>query len=239
MNAIFTTYFTGEKDPQRPYSWKPDDFELIKEFYNSVIKHDLYCYILHDNLSKEFIEKYTTDKITFIRVNKIKLNAVDYRWQLYFNLLNELKDIKKVFCLDISDVVILKDPFKLVKANNLYIGDEMCKNIENSWMINRYNMIKDITSVPQDIMLKPVLNCGILGGTRKVMLDVTKKMAKILEDANITHTTVDMVAANVVAYVNYPENIIHGSPLNTKYRGGAFAYSGKDNGADIAYIQHK
>ena len=239
MNAIFTTYFTGEKDPQRPYSWKPDDFELIKEFYNSVIKYDLNCYILHDNLSTEFVEKYATEKITFIRVDKIKLNAVDYRWQLYYNLLNELKDIKKVFCLDISDVVILKDPFKLVKANKLYIGDEMCKNIENNWMIARYNMIKHVTTVPDSLLLKPVLNCGILGGSRKVVLDVTKKMAKILEDANITETTVDMVAANTVAYLYYEDNIVHGSPLNTKYRGGAHAYRGKDNGADVAYIQHK
>jgi len=241
MNTIFTTYFTTSVDPQRPMTWPSNDFNIIKDFYNSVIKHKLNCVILHDNCSPEFIEQYSTDKIKFVKVDEVKLNMVDYRWRLYHNLLEEMPEVKNVYCLDISDVVILKNPFKSMKKNMIYIGNEECKNKENWWMMERYKSINhtEVTGYVSEFSDKQVLNCGILGGNREMMLDVTEKMATILEEANVTKTTVDMVVANAVVYRHYGESFVSGLPLNTKYRGGAFAFNGEDNGADQAWIQHK
>jgi len=236
MNYIFTTYFTTGVDPQRSGSWPQNDFNIMKEFYNSVTKNKLNCVILHDHCSPEFIEQYSTDKIKFVRVDDIKLNMVDYRWNLYHNLLNEMPEIKNVYCLDISDVVILKNPFKSMKKETLYIGDEECTNKENWWMMDRYRMLG---LNPTEYVDKKVLNCGVMGGNREMMLEVTEAIANILEKGNVTKTTVDMAAANHVVYTNYADKFVSGLPLNTKYRGGAFAFNGEDNGADQAWIQHK
>lgn len=241
MNTILTTYFTTSVDPQRPMTWPSNDFSIIKEFYNSVVKHKLNCVILHDNCSTEFIEQYSTDKIKFVKVDEVKLNMVDYRWKLYHNLLEEMPEVKNVYCLDISDVIILKNPFKSMKKDMVYIGNEECINRDNWWMMERYKSINhtEVTGYVNELIDKQVLNCGILGGNRETILDVTEKMSTILEQANVTKTTVDMVVANAVVYKHYGDKIISGLPLNTKYRGGAFAFNGEDNGADKAWIQHK
>jgi hypothetical protein len=236
MNYIFTTYFTTGVDPQRPGSWPQNEFNIMKDFYESVIKNKLNCVILHDHCSPEFIEQYSTDKIKFVRVDEVKLNMVDYRWNLYHNLLNEMPEVKNVYCLDISDVVILKNPFKSMKKDMLYIGDEECTNRQNWWMMERYKML---SLDPKEYVDNKVLNCGVMGGNREMMLKVTEEIASILEKGNVTKTTADMAAANHVVYTNYRDNHISGLPLNTKYRGGAFAFNGENNDADKAWIQHK
>ena len=235
MNYIFTTYFTTGVDPQRPGSWPQNEFNIMKDFYESVIKNKLNCVILHDHCSPEFIEQYSTDKIKFVRVDEVKLNMVDYRWNLYHNLLNEMPEVKNVYCLDISDVVILKNPFKSMKKDMLYIGDEECTNRQNWWMMERYKML---SLDPKEYVDNKVLNCGVMGGNREMMLKVTEEIASILEKGNVTKTTADMAAANHVVYTNYRDNHISGLPLNTKYRGGAFAFNGENNDADKAWIQH-
>jgi hypothetical protein len=214
MNYIFTTYFTTGVDPQRPGSWPQNEFNIMKDFYESVVKNKLNCVILHDHCSPEFIEQYSTDKIKFVRVDDVKLNMVDYRWKLYHNLLNEMPEIKNVFCLDISDVVILKTPFKGIKKDMVYIGDEECTNKENWWMVERYKMLSLNSKEYED---KKVLNCGVLGGSKEVMLDVTEAIASILERGNVTKTTADMAAANHVVYTKYADKLVSGLPLNTKY----------------------
>jgi hypothetical protein len=236
MNAIFTTYFTSEKDPQRPFIWANDDFSIIKNFYNSVVKYNLHCFIFYDNCSDEFVQKYQTDKIKFVKYDARNKNMVDERWSLYYTYLKHNENIKKLLCLDISDVVILKNPFNFMSNDTVYVGDEECLNRQNRWMLDRYEMIGfDI----RNIFDKKVLNCGILGASREHMLDITKKIGDIITENNVMHTTIDMAAANAVIYSAYSNKLVHGQPWNTKYRGGAYPFSGKDNMADTCYIQHK
>jgi hypothetical protein len=233
-NLIITTYFTQEVDPQRPFIWPNDEFSIIKDFYESVVKHDLDLLILHDNCSNEFVNKYTTDKINWLRVDSTGLNMVDIRWRLYANELSWLK-LDNVFFMDISDVVILKNPFDYIQ-DKIYIGDELSINSQNRWMMDRYKMLGvDNTSYLNDV----VLNCGVMGGKYEDMLSVATKMADLMDKAIITNTTVDMSAANHILYTEYRDRIMHGQPLTTKYRGGANPYRGNDNGADHCYIQHK
>jgi hypothetical protein len=123
-----------------------------------------------------------------------------------------------------------------MKKEMLYIGDEECTNKENWWMMDRYKML---SLDPTEYVDKKVLNCGVMGGNRTMMLEATEAIASILEKGNVTKTTADMAAANHVVYTNYNNKFVSGLPLNTKYRGGAFAFNGEDNGADTAMIQHK
>jgi hypothetical protein len=234
-NVILTTYFTSEKDPQRPFIWANDDYSIIKDFYESIVKHDLNCYIFYDNCSDDFVKKFETDKIKFIKYDASNKNMVDERWSLYSAFIAHM-DFDKVLCLDISDVIVLKNPFDYMEDDKVYVGDEECLNRQNRWMLDRYEMIGvDL----RNVFDKKVLNCGILGGNKDDMRDITKMMGDIIMISNIMHTTVDMAAANHVLYKHFENKMVHGQPWNTKYRGGAYPYRGDDNGADHCYIQHK
>lgn len=220
MDYIITTYFTSEKDPQRPHIWNNDDFSIIKNFYNSVVKHGLNCIILIDNSSEEFIDKYQTDKIKFIRCNSIGLNMVDIRWVLYHELLINQPQIYRAFFLDVSDVIILKNPFEFIEPKFVYCGDEECININNNWMMKHYKLINhpEINELNHKYLNKKLLNAGILGGSRDYLLDITSKISKILNESKITTHTVDMCVFNHVLYLNYNNKLKHGEPVNTKFR---------------------
>ena len=56
---ILTTYFTSKADPQKKIFMPNDDFSYIEKFYRSVMDHDLHAVIFYDNLSADFVEKYT------------------------------------------------------------------------------------------------------------------------------------------------------------------------------------
>jgi hypothetical protein len=235
MDFIITTYFTSEKDPQRPHVWANDDFSIIKDFYESVIKHNLNCVILIDNSTDEFIKKYETDKIKFVRCDSSGLNMVDIRWKLYNKILNEREDIKRAFFLDISDVIILKNPFEYIVSGKIYCGDEEDINIKNVWMKHRYELLNnpEVNEKMANYLNKKILNAGILGGERNYLIGITKKMAEMLEFSKITHTTVDMCTINHILYT-YCKNdmVVHGSPVNTVFR--------KDEiNNTVAWFKHK
>ncbi len=234
MDFIISTFFTSEKDPQRPNKWGNDDFSIIKEFYDSVVKHDLNCLILIDNSSDEFIKNYQTEKVKFIRCDSSGLNMVDIRWKLYYNLLNERTDIFRAFFLDVSDVVILKNPFKFIDDDKIYCGDEENINLNNDWMIRRYSLLNnsEINKKLNSYLSKKVINAGILGGYREYLIDITKKIKDILSESKIKHTTVDMCVFNHVLYTNYENKLIHGLPVNTVFRAN-------DLNNQIAWFKHK
>lgn len=220
MDCIITTYFTTDRDPQRFNVWAKDDFSIIERFYNGLVEHDLNAFILVDNTSDEFIKKYETDKIKFIKSDSSGLNMVDVRWGLYNNLLKSKVDIDRVFFLDVSDVLILKTPFNLIESDKIYCGDEECINISNVWMMERYNLLNQhlILNSLGSYSSKQVLNAGILGGERSLMLEITEKIANILNISKVTITTVDMSVFNHVLYSEYESKLVHGMPVNTVFR---------------------
>lgn len=220
MDFIITTYFTSEQDPQRSRTWANDDFSIIKPFYESVIKHNLNCIILIDNSSEEFIKKYKTDKITFVRCDSSGLNMVDVRWGLYNKLLASRPDILRAFFVDVSDVVILKNAFDFINSETVYCGDEESINCNNKWMMTRYRLIDypGINTLNEKYLNKKVLNAGILGGSRNHLLDITNKISEILDYLKIKKLTIDMCVFNHVIYTNYENIISHGMPVNTVFR---------------------
>ena len=235
MDCIITTYFTSEKDPQRSDIWANDDFSIIKDFYESVIKHNLNCIILIDNSTDEFIKKYKTNKIEFVRCDSSGLNMVDIRWKLYNKILNERKEIKRVFFIDVSDVIILKNPFEYIVPDKIYCGDEENINIKNNWMTHRYDLLKnpEVDEKIINYLNKKILNAGILGGERNYLIGITKKMAEMLDFSKITHTTVDMCIINHVLYTYTKKDmLIHGLPVNTIFRRNEI-------NNEVAWFKHK
>jgi acyl-coenzyme A synthetase/AMP-(fatty) acid ligase len=64
-NVIFTTYFCRKLDPIRKVHAPCNDFSYIAPWYTSMQELGLYGVIFHDGMSREFIERYQTEKIRF------------------------------------------------------------------------------------------------------------------------------------------------------------------------------
>jgi len=233
VDIICTTFFTSGLDPQKNIKWETNGFEKISEFYNSIKTLDLNCVIFYDELSDLFINEYSTDKIKFEKVNPSSLNLIDVRWVIYKDYLEKNKKINRVFFTDISDIVVLKNPFNFITKNVIYCGDEEMLNNDSLWMKHCYMCLKhlDVQKINECYKHK-VLNAGILGGEKDLIYDVINKMSDILINSNIKHTTVDMCTLNYVLYTYYSDKIIHGLPVNT-------VFNNYETDNKIAWFKHK
>lgn len=219
--AIIACYFTGCKDDQRGAFKLPDDHGYISEWYNSVINIELTPVILYDYLSNEFISEYPKARFFRMKVNP-GYQLYDFRWLSYGRYLFHEKSIKNAFFTDISDVIVKKNPFiqPEYNENTLFIGDELLTL--QSWpMLHVQPEIKELVGYENIIDRRTLLNGGIIGGSRNIMLKYFHYMRDVIR--NVKHrnsnTTVDIPLYNYVAYKHF-DNIVHGPPVNsifTKY----------------------
>ena len=126
-SCILTSYFTLKPHPQRSDSnnkiigidgdgfVENNSYDYICDFYDSVIDLDIDVVIFHDNLSIEYTEQYSNDRISFVKVNESKYSNNDYRFLCYLRWLRENK-YESVFLVDIADVTVANDP-SLIEIN--------------------------------------------------------------------------------------------------------------------------
>ena len=123
-SVILTSYFSIKKHPNDPSDpWvigrqadgrvSQNDFKYIEPWYNSVNQLGLDGRVFYDNLSNDFLNKYTTDKIKFVKVNPSDYSNNDWRFFCYLNFLEENK-FDNVFLTDGSDVTAVQDPSEIV-----------------------------------------------------------------------------------------------------------------------------
>jgi hypothetical protein len=240
MNAVVTTYLTLESrsedwgDGFHGFDSTTCHFNKIEKYYNSVLNQDLNCFILQSRFDEKTIQQYETSKIKFPKYTPIGTNILDVRWKVYHDFLIDNPNIENVFFTDSFDVTVLKSPFPFIESGKIYCGDEQICNACNKWMTRRFAWFKnqEIINEYTNYDKKQILNCGILGGGRKDMLDITKKMYELLAEADIKHTTVDMITFNHILYKYYEDRLIHGMPVNT-------LFCANDINNKEAWFQHK
>jgi len=121
--AILTSYFSKKKHPNSPQDnyvvgrnadgcVSNNEINYIKPWYELADKLKLNGFVFHDNLSDEFVEQYTTDKIKFIRVEDSQYSNLDYRWICYEKFLED-NFYDYIFLTDCSDVSIVQNPLNL------------------------------------------------------------------------------------------------------------------------------
>ncbi len=137
--VVLSCYMTGKKDPIHHESLKDekrnhDDYKYMKPLYESCKNLGLHLIIFHDNLTKKFIDRYTTDKIIFRKTQLVtKMSINDERFVIYYEYLSK-NPYEVVFSSDISDVYLKRSPFKLRKTfhKRPEIDQNLLKNILNS-----------------------------------------------------------------------------------------------------------
>lgn len=213
MNIVLTSYFTTLPDPQRDINWSGNNFEKIRDFYMSVKRFGLRTIIFHDHCNNEFIRKYTTSRIRF-EYYKPDENLLNARLRCYYNYLKIHKRITNVFCLDIGDIILFHNPFRLIDKHKIYCGSEKMKIAESGYVVNDFRDSYGEIYYPD----KKILNCGIIGGNRKYVVFVLEKMVAGFNMFK-TDKNIDMAIFNKVMYDNFKESeIMTGEPLHTEFR---------------------
>ena len=226
---IIGCLLTGIHDVNRNTVLENDDYNLVKEWANSIIVLNLQAVIFHNNFSAETCLKYENENIHFIKVkHNTAFNPNIYRYFIYKHFLDTHKNIKNVFCTDISDVTVQKNPFEQAlfvdNPNKIFCGDEP-KKLNDEWMLQHAthlrNNIADYASYEESFKDAQLLNCGIIGGGIKTMKELIGELTAIHDkynQQNLTEFTGDMGAFNYLVRTKYNNSLCHGEPVNTVFK---------------------
>jgi hypothetical protein len=229
-NIILACHITGVYDVNRSTTLEHDDYALVQAWAESIQALGLQGVIFHNNFSEETCQKFSNENISFIEVEyNPAFNPNVFRYFIYRNfLLNFRSSLHSVFITDVSDVVVVQNPFEtfLFQENrdNLFCGDEP-KTLDNDWMNDHSthlrNQIADYAEYEKKFAVSTLLNCGIIGGSADVMSDFLEKLCFIHEHFNSNNETAytgDMGAFNYIARTLFNERLIHGAPVNTVFK---------------------
>jgi hypothetical protein len=209
----------------------PDnDIGLLKDWIDSLIRNKVHGILFHNNYSETAYLPYKQDYIRFIKINYTGLyNANVFRYFVYQQFLEQYKQhIEAFFITDVSDVVMLQNPFEQIlfknNPNNIFCGDEP-KPLYNEWMQahaqHLRNQITDYADYEKKFADMPLLNCGIIGGQLNGMLSFIQELCVIHKQYNSNNQTLytgDMGAFNYLMRTQYNNQLIHGSPVNTIFK---------------------
>lgn len=229
-DIIMGCLFTGIHDVNRNTVLEKDDYDLVKHWANSIIALNLQGVIFHNNFSAATCLQYENKNIHFIQVKyDPNYNPNVYRYFVYKEFLKEYEgQINNIFCTDISDIVVLKNPFEqalyMDNPNKLFCGDEP-KTLNDEWMLEHSthlrNGIKDYYTYEKTFGEQQLLNCGIIGGSVKIMQQFIAELTDIHEKYNQNNHTAftgDMGAFNYLVRTKYNKKIFYGEPVNTVFK---------------------
>lgn len=186
MNSvILTSYFTKKEHPNSIHDThvigrgndgkvSNNRFEYIQPWYDSINQIDVHGVIFHDDLSDDFCNQYSNDKITFVKVEESKWSNLDYRWMCYEKFIKQKDNYENIFMTDCSDVSVVKDPSQLVRDESeidLFVGKDSIKLSQFGYLNfhDRFGL-EDKVWFMLNMNRLDLINMGIIGGGRDNVL---------------------------------------------------------------------
>jgi hypothetical protein len=229
-NLVMACHITGVHDVNRNTILADDSYELVKDWAQSITAANLQGIIFHNNFSEETCKSFENKNISFIKIAyDPQFNPNVFRYFVYRDFLKQyIQQINAIFITDISDVVLVNNPFTdPLFCNNphaLFCGDEP-KILDNDWMIahaeNLRKNIPDYAAYERNFGNETLLNCGIIGGSASIFFDFLQQLCAIHQHANHDNKTAytgDMGAFNYLARTKFNKQLIHGAPVNTVFK---------------------
>jgi hypothetical protein len=229
-NLVMACLITGVHDVNRNTTLLDDTQELVQDWATAVTTANLKGIIFHNNLSEATCKSLQNNSIYFIKIDyNPQYNPNVFRYFVYLKFLQQhLQQLAGIFITDISDVVLVKNPFIdplfIANSKTLFCGDEP-KLLHNEWMIahaeNLRNNIADYAAYENTFAAQTLLNCGIIGASASLMHDFLQKLCAIHQNANRdikTAYTGDMGAFNYLVRTQFNHQLIHGAPVNTVFK---------------------
>jgi hypothetical protein len=227
---IMCSHITGIYDVNRNTTLKDDDYSLVSVWADSVSALKIKGIIFHNNFSEATIKAYENEYVKFIKIDyNNTYNPNVFRYSIYNNYLKENhQEISNVFFTDVSDVVVLQNPFiskfYIDHSTSIFSGDEP-EILENEWMLAHgehfRNKIHDYSKFELGFTNETLLNCGVFGGNIETMATFVNELWSIHQTYNHDNRTAytgDMGAFNYLVRTKYNDSIIHGKPVNTVFK---------------------
>jgi hypothetical protein len=228
--CILTTYFSIKKHPQHldPNNIitglnkhgfiEPNNFDYIKNFYNSVLNKECDVYIFHDNLSKDFLDKYQKNNITFLKVNPSKLSNNDSRFFHYHNFLHK-NFYEKVFLSDVCDVLVARDPSIMKIDFDIYFCRDLIDMKQYGFSGKSFTEIcRNLSIDISDLNLnQPMLNMGVIGFNYENSMKFLFKFCSQRLKSGFISENVNMTLGNFIAR-KYFNKIYSGEPFCSEFK---------------------
>ena len=214
-DLICTTYFTSKIDPQRKHINKSDDIKYIAPWYKSMKSLGLQGIVFYDTLSKEFVKKYQTEKIIFLKCKLGEFSLNDERFIIYYLFLLANK-LNNVLFTDGNDVIINKPPFPFLKTkrqSTIFVG----RGKENKLYHSKWNVksIKKLEAglnvrLPNNFYEMAIYNAGIIGGNYFTSLYFPRQICSVFFRVNNDKNN-NMAAMHYVLYYYFYPNCRKGA----------------------------
>lgn len=235
-DIVITCFFNGIVDPQRGAKWHEDLDHVLTALRSSVLGNGVDLIVLNDCVEHQISGGHSTGaKVEYVNV-ETSINPYFQRWASIMMYLKANWDsIGKVFCVDATDVEMLRNPFPDMDAGFIYCGDEEEK-LNCEWMVrhHRAKELQHFMSKWRDIKL---LNAGLLGGdiadVISVCSDIIDKYTLLVEAARHGDHgpgMTDMAVFNLVLRTRV-NNVVHGETVNTQFKA--------NERNDISWFKHK
>jgi UDP-glucuronate 4-epimerase len=248
-DIVFTTYFTGKEHPERQYLVDNDSFEQMRIWYESVHALGLHAIIFHDSLNEDFVNKYVTPNVRFVKVKLGPRSNNDERFFIYERFLNERIKLnpawapKRVLMTDLFDVKFNKNPFDFMRLheqeNNLqnnsnteflFIGSEEELIRNNQWLQTRLS--ECASKEWQFLMDTKLLNPGIVGGKVSTLLRFLPVYNEAMRNAPVkANCNTPMFNIVIRQAPDWNDSIVTGTPFHTEFK--------KEDWSPAFYIKHK
>lgn len=238
-NIILTSVFSKVEDPQRK---GPNTINLaaVTRLVESAKGRGMKVVVLHDFDDPDLPETEGPD-VDYVKVNT-SLNPYFQRWVSYREyLIANRGRIDKVFCVDGTDVEVLKTPaWDLLDKDYIYVGEEpQLLDDTAGWMRKHHLDAKIQNLLDQHGKDYVLLNAGILGGHYDTVMEFIKLIVDYYSD-NVKDILYhnkpslgdgDMGIFNYVARVHFPKNIVHGRMVCTEFK--------REEYNDHSWFKHK
>ncbi|HVS13290.1 MAG TPA: hypothetical protein VMV46_05175 [Thermoanaerobaculia bacterium] len=230
---LYAAYFTGKPDPQRGERVASDDFGYLAAWHRSVDRLGLEAVILHDGLSPSFVERHATERIRFEKAAPTAWSTNDARFLAYREHLAR-HPARRVFLTDISDVVVVREPFSTLAALGvrLALGDEVypapightigC----HAWL--RHHIEATRTGVTDEVaeffsgerLRLPTLNAGVIGGDGAAIAELLDSFVALRERIGAPERNLNMPLINYLVHRDFAGRIHHGAPITSRFKAG-------------------
>lgn len=160
-DIVIACFFANVLDPQRNTTWKPD-LAAIDKLKQSVEAQGIEFVLIHN---------------CFDLPNRVSISTTPYfeRWLKEWQYLRNRRDVANVFVVDATDVDLVNNPFPHIEQGKLYVGDEPGNTLNNRWMIGTHQE-PSVNRYLRENGTLPLLNCGVVGGSRKLVMDLCRDM---------------------------------------------------------------
>lgn len=202
VNHVVTTLLCAADDPVRHIRWEPDG-ALLDTLCASVTGAEVTVLAdrpLHGGQGPAIEVEVPAGA-----------NPYHHRWAVIADWLTTIGGADLVWCVDATDVEMLREPWEHMAPGTLYCGSEDA-TWSLPWMVDLHPSIRDVAAD------QPLRNAGLLGGA---VPEVRDFVAMVLDDlAGCPEDTTDMAAFNrTVELWACSGPVVTGPQVHTRLRG--------------------